>query len=112
MKVTMQVDDATAWSALFGSGWERHGWWRHVEFEEGADWTTPGAAAVTALNPDRDDEEALVEVRVTVERIEAALAAAEHRTYWGTFLWDFESYDASVGDALMQLVVFGREVYA
>lgn len=110
MKVTIEIPDADVWDAVFNAGWNlQYSWWVGVEY------VSPLCYIVKGFDPngDEDDPDAPVVSRVVTPSVIAdVITKHSDRTYWGYYLWDFENYDAAVADSLMQLIVFGDEVYA
>lgn len=108
--VTLDADDL--WSAVMGSGWETWPWWQSVKYLEG-DWDVPGRVQVSIDDPDAEDA-ALVRV-ITLSALIDAVHTVNERGFVDLCTGrpiDWEDLDACVGDLVLQIAIFGKEIYA
>ena len=116
--VTVEIEADDLWSAVFGSGFESDpvslAWLVDYSFVEG-DWDKSGIVKITYRNA--EDEEVAESKTYNVQDLAAALSNAIARGYrhvpcGGKIDADFDNYDACVGELLLQIMVYGEEVFA
>jgi hypothetical protein len=129
--INIPIDEQEIWSALWGSGYEtdpvNHNWLMSTEFLGEADWDKMGTAQVWFI-PEGEDEsdekfwaddyqEHCAVVQVTIEDIKNAVAKAMTLKYYhvpcgGKIDYDTEEWDSCVADILLQIICYGKEVWA
>lgn len=116
VQVTLDIDANELWSAVFGSGFESdpvtRQWLMDYEFVSG-DWDEAGVVKVSYINEDEETEHK----NFNAKDLAAALSTAMAKNYYhvpcgGKIDADFDNYDSCVGDILMQVMVYGEEVFA
>jgi hypothetical protein len=130
--IKLEVDSNELWSQVWGSGYEsdpvNRNWLMNTTFKQGAEWDKMGEATIWYIPEDGDesdekywDEEHYQEhcksKDVTITEIEDALSLAMQEGYrhvpcGGKIDTDFDRWDSCVGDILLQLIVYGKEVWA
>lgn len=124
--ITIELDDTELWSAVFGSAWDEdpvaHSWCMGYQFIGGADWETVGMVCIQYIpeggnEDDCEDESKWDTVTLGIKDIERGLSIAVKEGYrhvpcGGNIGWDFEDYDSCVGELILQLAVYGKEVWA
>lgn len=120
---THEFKDVDLWSAFWGSGFESDPVTRNylmsLDFIEG-DWETLGVAEVDYVSEDDDtegeDEDKWLTKRLNVEDITNALAIAmkgyRHVPCGGDITPEFDNWDACISDIILQLALYGKEVWA
>lgn len=113
MNVTVDVDAEELWSAVFGSGFQfdevTRSWMVRYHFIEG-DWETPGIIKIWTVEDGYCGE-------FTIDQLLQALSIAisegyNHVPCGGKIDTDFSNYDSCVADLLLQIMVYGKEIYA
>jgi hypothetical protein len=121
---THEFKDVDLWSAFWGSGFESDPVTRNylmtLDFIEG-DWETLGVAEVGYVDEEDpnegDDEDAWLTKRLNIEDITTALSKAMNEGYHhvpcgGKITADFDDWDACISDIILQLALYGKEVWA
>jgi len=121
---THEVLDQELWSYMWGSGFESDPVTRNylmsMEFIEG-DWETIGTVEIGYVAEDDDtegeDEDKWLTKRLNVEDITTALTKAMSEGYHhvpcgGKIGVDFDDWDACISDIILQLALYGKEVWA
>lgn len=108
---SVYVDKEELWSAIFGSAYETHHWWRGEKFADGADWDTIGDVTLTAYDP--DDESKTITKSFKPDDIFAAWqqSVANGNGHCGCPMTDIDSADACFGDVVLQTAVYGKIIY-
>lgn len=110
-----RVSTEDLWSATFGSSGEEFPWWEKISFTSG-NWETPGKAIVVGEDP--EDEDARIICVVGTTDIRRAYNKACHAGMVDACTghpindMDVSDFDACVADLILQLAVYGKEVYA
>jgi hypothetical protein len=116
VKVPIEVPAEELWGAVFGSGFESdpvsNEWLRGFRFIEGS-WDVPGLVEIQYL----DKEGNLKRNFYTAHDLAGALGVAMSKEYnhvpcGGKIGTDFSNYDSCVADLLLQVMVYGEEVFA
>ena len=129
--IKIELDDNELWSQLWGCGYEsdpvNRNWLMNTEFKNGADWNKIGDVTIWYIpesGNDGDEKYWSSEYKkhcaskdVTLTDIENALSFAMKERYYhvpcgGRIDEDFERWDGCVGDILLQLIAYGKEVWA
>lgn len=130
--IKIEVDDNELWSQLWGCGYEsdpvNHNWLMNTEFKHGADWEKLGTVTLWFIPENGDDtdekywdrdhyKEHCASKDVTIKDIEDALSLAMREGYnhvpcGGKIDFNFDDWDGCVGDILLQLIAYGKEVWA
>lgn len=106
MDIIVEIDENEMWSAIFGSAFVSFGThWYEVEYLEG-DWDKIGKVRLVIQD---EVDGSLTEAVVGLEEVARALPIANKQVYMDLF--DFDSYDAICGDAVLQVCVLGKVVY-
>lgn len=105
----VEVDAEDFWSNVLGSAWETWDWWVRLDYSEGSDWDKLGEITITAQDPNADweDEQPTITKTLTVED----LAAAYGKCISEGHRFNLEDLDASDGDCVIQMAMFGEVVY-
>jgi hypothetical protein len=116
--VIVEIEADDLWSAVFGSAFESdpvsRAWLVDYSFVEG-DWDKSGIVQITYRGGHFAEVES--SKMFNVQDLAAALSTAIARGYrhvpcGGKIDADFDNYDACVGDLLLQIMVYGEEVFA
>ena len=116
VKIPIEVPAEELWSAVFGSGFESdpvsNEWLRGFRFIEGS-WDIPGLVAIEYI----DKEGKVKSNYYTAHDLAGALGVAMSKEYnhfpcGGKIDMDFSNYDSCVADLLLQVMVYGEEVFA
>ena len=116
VKIPIEVPAEELWSAVFGSGFESdpvsNEWLRGFRFIEGS-WDIPGLVEIEYI----DKEEKVQRNFYTAHDLAGALGVAMSKEYnhvpcGGKIGMDFSNYDSCVADLLLQVMVYGEEVFA
>lgn len=130
-KITLEVDSDEMWAMVWGSGFEgdpvTRNWLMMYEHIEG-DWDKAGVTRIYYIPEDGDYEdpkywdedhykENCASKDVTITELEQALSLAMQEGYrhvpcGGKIDTNVEDWDSCVADLLLQLVAYGKEVYA
>lgn len=129
--IKIELDSEHLWASLWGSGFETdsvaRNWLMTYEFLGSADWDCVGTARLWYIPEGADEEdekfwgddyqEHCAFKDVTLEDIENALGKAMQEGYrhvpcGGNIDTDLDRWDACVGDILLQLIAYGKEVWA
>lgn len=107
-KITIEIDDADLWSEIFGSGFEKYPWWDAVDYLSDANWETPGAVALTLIDPDTPQDPrrggyGVVETRHLEKAASEVLQTYPHRNIF--------DMDAELADMILQTAVAGRVIF-
>ena len=121
---THEIPDQELWSAMWGSGFESdpvtNNYLMSMEFIEG-EWDELGIVEIQYVAEDDDDEGTVEEKwltkRLNIQDVVDALTKAMSEGYHhvpcgGKIDADFDDWDACVGDILLQLALYGKEVWA
>jgi hypothetical protein len=119
-----ELKDEELWGAMWGSGFESdpvtNNYLMSMEFIEG-DWDKVGVVEVYYVSEDDDDEGTVEEnwlmKRLNMEDVTNALTLAmaegyRHVPCGGNIDTNIDDWDACVGDILLQLALYGKEVWA
>jgi hypothetical protein len=131
INIELPVDAEELWLQLFGCGYEsdpvNRNWLMNTEFAQGSDWNKMGVATIWYIPEGKDyDNEKYwgknykkhcASKVVTISEIATALSKAMSEGYnhvpcGGKIDTDFDRWDSCVGDILLQLICYGKEVYA
>jgi hypothetical protein len=92
------------------------------EYLDGADWDKVGTIRVQYIpedgdEDDWDDEDKWATIDLGIEDITRGLSIAVREGYrhvpcGGAIGWNFDDYDSCVGELIMQLAIYGKEVWA
>ena len=116
VKIPIEVPAEELWSAVFGSGFESDPvsseWLRGFRFIEGS-WDVPGLVELWYINK----EDSFQKSFYTAHDLAGALGVAMSKEYnhvpcGGKIGMDFSNYDSCVADLLLQVMVYGEEVFA
>jgi hypothetical protein len=116
VKIPIEVPAEELWGAVFGSGFESdpvsNEWLSGFRFIEGS-WDIPGLVEIQYL----DKEGNLQRNFYTAHDLAGALGVAMSKEYnhvpcGGKIGTDFSNYDSCVADLLLQVMVYGEEVFA
>jgi hypothetical protein len=116
VKIPIEVPAEELWGAVFGSGFESdpvsNEWLSGFRFIEGS-WDIPGLVEIQYL----DKEGNLQRNFYTAHDLASALGKAMSKNYnhvpcGGKIDTDFSNYDSCVADLLLQVMVYGEEVFA
>lgn len=133
--IQLHIDNQELWSNLWGSGYEldpvNRNWLVHEEYNNGAEWNKWDKYADVTIwyipeGADEQDEkywrkdtfkQHCASKRVHVDTIATALSKAIEEGYrhvpcGGRITHDFEDWDSCVGDIILQLIAYGKEVWA
>ena len=130
MKVNVQIEAEGLWSAFWGSGYEAdpvtRNWLMNVEFLDGARWDKAGTARIWFVPEDTEDETDFkystegyqshclnkdVTVAVIVETLGKVMAKG-YGHCGDPIDTDFDYWDSCVTDLLLQVIAYGKEVWA
>ena len=104
--IPVELDRKELWSAVMGSAWETFGdHWQEYEYISG-DWDDPTSKVRLVCH---DSNYQNVEKIVDIDAIAQALPIANKKVYMDLF--DFDSYDAICGDAVLQVALLGEVVF-
>ena len=117
--VTIELDGNELWSAVFGSGFEsdpvnRH-WLKDYSFGKDTTWNKAGIVTIEYIT---EADENIVHTRdLDVNDLAQALSYAIQNGYrhvpcGGAIGIDFDDYDSCVADIILQLAIYGKEVFA
>ena len=131
INIELPVDAEELWSQLFGCGYEsdpvNHNWLMNTEFAQGSGWDKMGVATIWYIPEDGDDQDEKYwgddykdycdSKIVTIKEVSQALSKAmlegyNHVPCGGKIDTDFNRWDSCVGDILLQLICYGKEVWA
>ena len=121
---TYEINDESLWTGIWGSGFENdpvaRNWFMSLDFIEG-DWDKVGVAEVKYVD-EKDTEEGWnqdkwLTKRLTIDDLVKAFQFAmtegySHVPCGGAIDLDTERWDGCVGDIIIQLAVYGKEVWA
>jgi hypothetical protein len=116
VKIPIEVPAEELWSAVFGSGFEsdpvNDEWLKGLRFVEGS-WDVPGLIELRYINKDGHLQRSFY----TAHDLAGALGVAMSKEYnhvpcGGKIGMDFSNYDSCVADLLLQVMVYGEEVFA
>lgn len=104
--IPVEIDRKELWSAVMGSAFETFGdHWQEIEYLSG-DWDDPTSKVRLVCH---DSNYQNVEKIVDIDAIAQALPIANKKVYMDLF--DFDSYDAICGDAVLQVALLGEVVF-
>ena len=116
VKIPIEVPAEELWSAVFGSGFESDPvsseWLKGFRFIEGS-WDVPGLVELWYINNEGSFQKSFY----TAHDLAGALGVAMSKEYnhvpcGGKIGTDFSNYDSCVADLLLQVMVYGEEVFA
>lgn len=117
--ISITIDDLDLWGSVWGSGFESDPVTRNyltkVEYLGEANWDTLGTVRLTYVSQHDDD---VTETKdITVDDLAKALTLAitegyQHSPCGGAITTDTDEWDACVADLLIQLALYGEEVWA
>ena len=116
VKIPVEVPAEELWSAVFGSGFESDPvsceWLKGFRFIEGS-WDVPGLVELWYINNEGSFQKSFY----TAHDLAGALGVAMSKEYnhvpcGGRIGMDFSNYDSCVADLLLQVMVYGEEVFA
>jgi len=116
VKIPIEVPAEELWSAVFGSGFESDPvsseWLKGFRFIEGS-WDVPGLVELWYINKEGSFQKSFY----TAHDLAGALGVAMSKEYnhvpcGGKVGMDFSNYDSCVADLLLQVMVYGEEVFA
>ena len=116
VKIPVEVPAEELWSAVFGSGFESDPvsseWLKGFRFIEGS-WDVPGLVELWYINTEGSFQKSFY----TAHDLAGALGVAMSKEYnhvpcGGRIGMDFSNYDSCVADLLLQVMVYGEEVFA
>ena len=113
----IELQDEDLWAATWGSGWEIdpviNSFVTGYRFLGNTDWDKVGEVEINYYGEDSIETTSVL----TIKDIERALDIALKHPYYhvpcgGKIDTDFDDWDACVGSLIIQLAIFGKEVYA
>ena len=115
--IILHLDSNTLWSAIWGSGFEDDPVVRNYlvdyKFAVGT-WDKAGSVDVTYI--DETDEDKHLTKRLNIDDFANALSKAipnyHHSPCGGNITTDTDDWDACIADLLLQLALYGKEVWA
>jgi hypothetical protein len=123
VSIKYELEDQELWSAMWGSGFESDPVTRNylmsLDFVEG-DWETVGIVKVGYVDPNDDTEgedetkwlTQSLNIVDLVEALELAIKGYRHVPCGGDITPNLEDWDACISDIILQLALYGKEVWA
>ncbi len=105
------------WEATMGSGWESdpviNAFCTNVEYFGDTDWDKIGTFKLTYYNEDEEERE----ITLGIADLERGLRVCMDKHYrhvpcGGVIDTDFDNWDSCVASLVIQVAIFGEEVYA
>lgn len=118
--IAVEVDSKALWEATFGSGWDcdpvMKSFCVSAEYLGEADWETIGEVKFTYYKQDDFYDGKPSEIILGIADIERGFQIALTRSLRDSccgdaISTDFWSWDACVGTTVLQLAIFGEEIY-
>ena len=104
--IPVSIDSDFFWSNVLGSGWEDSPWWTSVAYSEGSAWDKVGELVVTGWSAEGEDEPPVVKSLNIGD-----LAEAFGKCIAKGYRLNPEDLDSEMGDAVIQMAVYGELVY-
>lgn len=117
--IQIEMQDDELWGAIFGSGFEHdpvvRNWLTRYEYLGGADWDKAGQVQLHYVLEEDDDMRGSKTLTVSDLANALSLAMSEgyrHSPCGGAITTDTDDWDACIADLLLQLAIYGKEVWA
>lgn len=117
--VIIELDDNELWGSVFGSGFDcdpvnRH-WLKDYSFGKDTTWNKAGTVTIEHIT--EADEDIVHTQLLTVNDLARALSYAIQEGYrhvpcGGAIGTDLDDFDSCVADIILQLAIYGKEVFA